>query len=120
MKTYRFVTSCAMKEYNRKKWWIDAGMVRPMEIDAETYRNAFETWADRVKNEYGVSISNNAIRNKEPMYRDGPGGSYQCGFVVTGLSEFDRGDYSGYSKQYIELWVEIKNVSRIDFSSAEA
>jgi hypothetical protein len=120
MKTYRFVTSCTIKKYNSRKWWIDSGIVRPMEIEADTYKEAFTIWADSVMEEYGIGISNSAIRNKEPMYRDGVNGSYQCGYVVTGSMEFDRDDYSGYCKQYIDLWVEIKTVQNIDFSSAEA
>ena len=38
------------------------------------------------------------------------GGTKQVGYVITGKTEFDRGDYSGYSTQYIDLWVTILTV----------
>ena len=38
------------------------------------------------------------------------GGAKQVGFVITGKTEFDRGDYSGYSTQYIDLWMIILTV----------
>lgn len=34
----------------------------------------------------------------------------QVGYVITGKAEFDKGDYSGWSTQYIDLWVTILTV----------
>ena len=34
----------------------------------------------------------------------------QVGYVITGKTEFDRGDYTGYSTQYIDLWITILTV----------
>ena len=31
-------------------------------------------------------------------------------YVITGKTEFDKGDYTGYSTQYIDLWVTILTV----------
>lgn len=38
------------------------------------------------------------------------GGVKQVGYVITGKTEFDNGDYTGYSTQYIDLWVTILTV----------
>lgn len=59
--------------------------------------------------EYG--ISKNAIKNKSEMFVDLSGGGVkQVGYVITGKTEFDKGDYTGYSTQYIDLWVTILTV----------
>lgn len=31
-------------------------------------------------------------------------------YVITGKTEFDKGDYTGYSTQYIDLWITILTV----------
>lgn len=38
------------------------------------------------------------------------GGAKQVGHVITGKTEFDKGDYTGYSTQYIDLWVTVLTV----------
>ena len=43
-------------------------------------------------------------------YHGQNGGAKQVGYVITGKTEFDRGDYSGYSTQYIDLWITILTV----------
>ena len=116
MKQYRFYTDAAMKEYNCKKWWIDRGIVRPMVISAENVRSALEIYRERVLEEYYISISANAIKNKSAMYRDRKDGtSYQCGYVITGKTEFEDRDNYKWSTQYIDLWVEITEVLSVDF-----
>lgn len=35
---------------------------------------------------------------------------YRVGYVITGKTEFDKGDYTGYSTQYIDLWVTVLTV----------
>lgn len=58
-----------------------------------------------------INISKNAIKNKSEMFADLSDGSVkQVGYVITGKTEFDRGDYSGYSTQYIDLWITILTV----------
>lgn len=37
-------------------------------------------------------------------------GVKQVGYVITGKTEFDKGDYTGYSTQYIDLWITILTV----------
>ena len=108
---YIFKTTATMKEYNNKKWYIDGGIVSDMRIDADSVENALEIYRERVKEKYFINISKNAIKNKSEMFADLSDGSVkQVGYVITGKTEFDRGDYSGYSTQYIDLWVTILTV----------
>ena len=108
---YIFKTTATMKEYNHKKWYIDAGIVSDMRINADSVENALEIYRERVKEKHYISISKNAIKNKSEMFTDLLDGSVkQVGYVITGKTEFDRGDYSGYSTQYINLWVTILTV----------
>lgn len=108
---YIFKTTATMKEYNNKKWYIDGGIVSDMRIDADSVENALEIYRERVKEKHYITISKNAIKNKSEMFADLSDGSVkQVGYVITGKTEFDRGDYSGYSTQYIDLWVTILTV----------
>lgn len=108
---YIFKTTATMKEYNNKKWYIDGGIVSDMRIDADSVENALEIYRERVKEKHFINISKNAIKNKSEMFADLSNGSVkQVGYVITGKTEFDRGDYSGYSTQYIDLWVTILTV----------
>ena len=108
---YIFKTTATMKEYNNKKWYIDGGIVSDMRINADSVENALEIYRERVKEKNYIDISKNAIKNKSEMFVDLSDGSVkQVGYVITGKTEFDRGDYSGYSAQYIDLWVTILTV----------
>lgn len=116
--TYIFKTTATMKEYNNKKWWIDSGIVREIEVEADSIREALEEYRQTVINKYYIDISRNAIKNKNEMYIDTADGVKQIGYVITGKTEFDKGDYSGWSTQYIDLWVEIITVVETDFEAA--
>lgn len=108
---YIFKTTATMKEYNNKKWYIDGGIVSDMRIDADSVENALEIYRERVEEKHYITISQNAIKNKSEMFADLSDGSVkQVGYVITGKTEFDRGDYSGYSTQYIDLWVTILTI----------
>lgn len=108
---YIFKTTATMKEYNNKKWYIDGGIVSDMRIDADSVENALEIYRERVKEKHGITISKNAIKNKSEMFVDlSNGGVKQVGYVITGKTEFDKGDYTGYSTQYIDLWITILTV----------
>lgn len=108
---YIFKTTATMKEYNNKKWYIDGGIVSDMRIDADSVENALEIYRERVKEKHYINISKNAIKNKSEMFVDlSDGGAKQVGYVITGKTEFDKGDYTGYSTQYIDLWVTILTV----------
>ena len=108
---YIFKTTATMKEYNNKKWYIDGDIISDMRIDADSVENALEIYRERVEEKHYITISKNAIKNKSEMFADLSDGSVkQVGYVITGKTEFDRGDYSGYSIQYIDLWVTILTV----------
>ena len=103
---YQFKTSTTMKEYN-KKWWIDSGLIREIVVDADSMKNALVCYRQIVGDKYGVDISDNALKNKAPMYRDNADGvTCQCGYVITGKTDFNN-DYKGWVTQYIDLWVTI-------------
>lgn len=108
---YIFKTTATMKEYNNKKWYINGGIVSDMRINADSVENALEIYREQVEEKHYINISKNAIKNKSEMFVDLSDGSVkQVGYVITGKTEFDRGDYSGYSTQYIDLWVTILTV----------
>lgn len=108
---YIFKTTTTMKEYNNKNWWIDGDFISDMRITADNVENAIAIYRNRVDEKYCVNISRNAIKNKSDMFVDTPdGGVKQVGYVITGKTEFDKGDYTGYSTQYIDLWVTIITV----------
>ena len=112
---YIFETTATMKDYNAKKWWIDSDIVRPVEICADSLKSAIEKWRGIVIDRDFIDISKNALKTKTPMYIDKKNGPMQVGYVITGKMEFDKGDYSGYSTQYIDLWVTIRKVEYISF-----
>lgn len=108
---YIFKTTATMKEYNNKKWYIDGGIVSDMRINADSVENALEIYREQVEEKHYINISKNAIKNKSEMFANLSDGSVkQVGYVITGKTEFDRGDYSGYSTQYIDLWITILTV----------
>lgn len=116
MSIYRFETTATMKSHNNKKWWIDADIVSPVKIEAADLKTALNLWREKVQDRDYIQISNNAIKNRNPMYIDGKNGEpMQVGFVITGKADFDKGDYSGYSTQYIDLWVTVQIVTIPDF-----
>lgn len=107
---YIFKTKVTMKDYNCAKWFIDSDIVSEMRINADSVEHALAVYRSRVE-KCGVSISQNAIKRKSAMFADMPDGNVkQVGYVVTGKAEFDKGDYTGWSAQYIDLWVTILTV----------
>lgn len=108
---YIFKTTASMKEYNNKKWYIEGGIVSDMRIDADSVENALEIYRERAEEKHGITISKNAIKNKSEMFVDLSGGGVKkVGYVITGKTEFAKGDYSGWCAQYIDLWVTILTV----------
>lgn len=57
MNTYRFETTATMKPHNNKKWWIDPDIVRPVEIRAETVREAMMIFRECVETRDYITIS---------------------------------------------------------------
>lgn len=116
MNTYIFKTTATMKEYNSKKWWIDSGIVRDITIHATTIAEALEQYREQVKEKYYIEISNNALKNKNPMFVDDKNGvAVQVGYVITGKTEFENRENYRWSTQYINLWVTIITVIDTEF-----
>lgn len=121
MKNYIFKTTTTMKEYNSKKWWIDGNCVTEKRIAAENITAALEKYREAVEEDHYITISRNALKNKNPMYVDTiTGETKQIGFVITGSCDFeDRNNYK-WSKQYIDLWVSVLTVIDTDFEEVTA
>ena len=116
MAKYIFQTTATMKPHNNKKWWIDPDIIRDMTITADNLREALKQYQAQAEEKYYVTISDNAIRTKSPMFVDTRDGeTKQIGYVITGKTDFDKGDYTGYSAQYIDLWVTVLTIIETDF-----
>ena len=114
---YEFFTMATMKEHNKDKWWINSDIVPTFRTEAENLKEAIEEYRDFTARHCYVDISATAMRNKSPMYHDTENGPEQIGYVITASTEFERENYGGWSKQYIDLWVKI-NIATNPFIAA--
>ena len=114
MTRYIFKTTTTMKEYNNKKWWIDSNFVRDKSILAENLKEAMGKYRKLVEENDYVAISDNAMKNKNPMYIDTEDGTKQIGYVITGKTDF-QDDFGRWTEQYIDLWVSIITVVDTEF-----
>lgn len=113
---YIFKTTATMKEYNNKKWWIDSDIIREISINADSLKQALEEYREIVKDKFYIEISNNAIKNKNPMFIDTPEGyCKQVGYVITGKTEFEDRENYKWSTQFIDLRVTILTVIDTNF-----
>lgn len=117
MNRYLFETTTTMREYNKEKWWIDPNVIKDMYINAENLNEALEKYKEIVEKQY-IIISDNAIKNKSPMYVDTKDGhSKQIGYVLIGKTDFQADDQGvNWTSQYIELWVEILTIVDTNFN----
>lgn len=115
MKNFIFKTIATMKPHNCKNWYIDSDIVTEKRISAETIAAALDEYRAQVEDRHYIIISNNAIKNKSPMYIDTPTGEpKQCGYVITGKTDFQR-DSGEWVTHYIDLWVSVLTVIDTDF-----
>ena len=103
---YTFDTTTTMKPYNNKKWYICGDIVRRKTIEAKNLSEALKKYQDEVTNKDYITISDTALKRKNPMFVDTDKGAKQVGYVITGAMDFDDNG-RGWVKQYIELWVTI-------------
>ena len=104
---YTFNTTATMKPYNEKQWWIDSNYIREITVEADDIETALNEYKRIVEDKYCATISNNAIKNKRPMFIDDKNGeTKQVGFVITGKTDF-QDDSGSWSEQYIDLWVDV-------------
>ena len=100
---YYIRTQTTVKERDRGKWWMDSDMICPKTIEADNLPQLLELYREAVSDM--VSISDNAIKNKNAMYIDLPNGEYkQVGYVITGKTYFEDLDIN-YSKEH---WTKIE------------
>lgn len=115
MKQYLFKTTATMKPYNNKNWWIDGGIITEKRIFADNVTAALLEYREQVDEQHYISISDNAIKNKSPMFIDTADDEpLQVGYVITGKTEFQK-DSGEWSTQYIDLWVAILTLVNTDF-----
>ena len=115
MKKFIFKTTATMKEYNARKWWIDSGVVREIQVEADNLKSALQLYREAVKETAYIEISDNAIKNKSAMYVDSKAGeAVQVGYVITGKTDFQKNS-GEWSTQYIDLWVTVLTVVNTDF-----
>ena len=107
MGKYLFKSNVTMKAYNYKKWWIDGDIINDITIAADTLADALEKYKKFVENKGYISISKNALKNKQAMYVDTPTGVIQCGYVITGKTDFQDDNTYRCVEQYINIWVTI-------------
>lgn len=120
MRTYLFDTDATMKENDRQHWWIDSKIIPQMKIYAESVNEALEKYRQRVAEVSTMTISNNALKTKQPMYRDGKNReAVQVGWVLTAKDAYFRDDERGrWVEKYADLWVEITELVSADFCAA--
>ena len=103
---YTFDTTTTMKPYNNKKRWISDDIIRRKTIEAKNLSEALKKYQDEVMNKDYITISDTALKRKNPMLIDTVEGTQQVGYVITGSTDFDDNG-RGWVKQYIDLWVTI-------------
>ena len=110
MKTYLFTTITTVKPIDKGKWWIDRDLISNIYIQSNNLDEALKEYQQKTEEDYGVTISNNALKNKSPMFIDDENGDpVQIGYVITGKTPFH--DNKGkWIDKYIDLWVEIQQV----------
>ena len=113
MKTYLLTTRAYMKDYYNSEYWIDENIVGTRRIEAGSANEAFEIFREKIQESGIVSVSKNALKNKKPVYIDLMG-NVQIGWCVTASALFEN-EYSKAKRKYVELWVEIEEVSIPEF-----
>lgn len=112
---YIFKTDATMKEYNSEKYWIDRKIIRDKTINAENVNSALTKYREIVNDEGSVEISANALKTKEPIYKDTQKGPQQCGYCITGKTLISDRSANINCYQYIDLWVKILTITETIF-----
>jgi hypothetical protein len=115
MKRYLFNSKTILKEKDRYKWWLDDDIIKQIEITAEDVHQALELFI-KEQNENGyVSFSKSAIKNKGNIYIDTDNKPIQVGYVLIGKTAFQEDKKGGYIDKYIEVCIEIQEISTPSF-----
>lgn len=112
MKNYFIQTNCYMKDYNDDKYFIMTDTVKDKMYIAKNTDELIKQYTETLENEYGISISKNAIRNKDFLYDVN---DKIIGYVFTGKTEFPDRDRLIYVKQYIDVYTKIYTIIDTEF-----
>lgn len=116
MKTYLFKTAATVKEMDQGKYWLDRDFIGNVEVRAENLTGALARYAEIVEKKYYVGVSKTAIKRKNGMFVDRPNGeTVQVGYVITGRYDYELADGCKWVKKYIDLWIDVKELSIPDF-----
>lgn len=113
MKTYLITAKAYMKDYCKGDFWIDENIIGSVRLEAGSVKEAFEIFIGKTRELGIIDISKNALKNKRPVYIDIMG-NVQIGWCVTASTLFENG-YSTAKRKYINLWVEIEEISIPEF-----
>ena len=91
------------------KYWIDADIIPEFKIDTSDLNAAIKEFRNFAEEQY-ISISDNAIKHKSPMYIDTLNGTKQIGYTFNASTDIYDDDTQRYTKQWLTLWVEILTV----------
>ena len=117
MKTYLFKTAATVKEADQDNYWVDRDFIGKVEVKAENLTDALADYVNIINKEYDVKVSKTAIDRKNAMFVDRLNGeTVQIGYVITGGYDFELADGHKWVKKYIDLWVDVREVSIPNFS----
>lgn len=116
---YLIETRVTMKPHNAGRFWIMGDIVKNKRIRADGITDLLRKYAEQAEQD-GITISANAINHREPMLRDlRDGRIVQCGYVLTGSSDFPDDDSGHYSRQFVNVWAEISVIASPAFPEEE-
>ena len=118
MKKYLFTTRAFMTPKYQKKYWIDRDYIGAEYITAETLKDAIHKYVETVNNDSCAEISKTAEKRPNPIYIDGETGeAIQTGLCFIAKTHIsDRNAGISWAPAYIELWTDIKEVTRPAFN----
>ena len=100
-----------LAEPTTEDFWVN--IRETFTIESENVTEAVKEVLERLEYIFGVDVSNNARKNPDPMYRDTKEGALQTGYVIKGSTLIDISEEGlpEWRKRYINLWVEIEEIS---------
>lgn len=114
MNKYLITTKVYKKGYyNGEFFWREEKRIQPIKIEAISANEAFELFTEKIQKNGIVSISKNALKNKNPLYGDLLG-NLQIGWIITDNIFIDVG-INEYSTKYFDMFVEIEELSIPEF-----
>lgn len=105
MKKYQFniKSQCITKGY-----WDQTMDNEKIELSSLNLEGAINELVEILKNDYGYEITKNALKHKNPIYRDMKEGTKQVGFIIIGHTIAENTKLNKWSKIVSELWIDIK------------